>query len=130
MCWYCTGWCTSKFSASNSAYEEKCCGVDFVVTHTGTVQVDNCLASQTAVNLYSYQVIMTAINQIRVSFWASVLYRNSEGEPNLNFHSLKKTTLRNYIKLMYVIPVVGTIVTHFSKHDCIGNSVLKLSLYV
>ena len=31
---------------------------------------------------------------------------------------------------MYVIPVVDMIVIHFSKHDCIGNSVLKLSLYV
>jgi hypothetical protein len=75
---------------------------------------------------------MTAINQILVSFGVSVLYINS-GEPNLNFHYLKKTTLRNYIEpnpLMYVIPVVDTIVTHFSKHDCIGNSVLKLSLYV
>jgi len=31
---------------------------------------------------------------------------------------------------MYVIPLVDTIVTYFSKHDCIGNSVQKLSLYV
>jgi len=31
---------------------------------------------------------------------------------------------------MYVIPVVDKIVTHLSKYDCIGNSVLKLSLYV
>ena len=132
MCWYLTGWCTSKFSASNSSYEGKCCVVDCTVTHTGTVQVGNFLASQTAVVLWSCQVIMTAINQILVSFWVSVLYRNSR-ELNLNFHSLKKTTLRNYIEpnsLMYVIPVVDTIVTHFSKHYCIDNSVLKLSLYV
>jgi hypothetical protein len=31
---------------------------------------------------------------------------------------------------MYVIPVVDRIVTPFSKHDFIGNSVLKLSLHV
>jgi len=51
LCWYLTGWFTSKFSASNSACEGKRCGVDCTVTHTGTVQVGNCLASQTAVIL-------------------------------------------------------------------------------